>query len=299
MKHFSNITSLEDLKSQYKKLALANHPDKGGKTETMQEINNEYDILFSIWKSKLSVKTNETAQSTRSEFYTAWGWKGDNYNSNLRTKDIAKIVREYLKEKYPTYKFSITAPDYNSLDIALLEAPQDVIVYDNLDDCQKKYYNENTLNFDVNYYHISKDDRLTELCREILQDAFDFAQTYNFNDSDAQIDYFHTNFYNGMSIGKWDKPFKVVEKQARIKAERPQKPTEQPEQKAIPENLDIQIIDYSEKAFALIGETKPIKEQLGNLGGKFNKHLKCGEGWIFSKKKHKESINKLLKIKIA
>ena len=47
----------------------------------------------------------------------------------------------------------------------------------------------------------------------------------------------------------------------------------------------IQIVDYSEKAFAVIGETKPIKEGLKNLGGKFNFRLTCGAGWIFSKTK--------------
>ena len=288
MKHFRNITSLENLKEQFRTLAMANHPDKGGKTEIMQEINLEYEVLFPIWKNKSKVTTNETAQSTRRQFYTDWGWEGENYNANLRTTDIAKIVREYLKEKYPTYKFSITAPDYNSLHIALMEAPQEVIVYENLDDYHKKDYDKNSLHFDVNYYHISKDDRLTELCREILQDAFDFAQTYNFDDSDSMVDYFHTNFYNGMSIGKWDNPFKVVERTARIKAEQSEKSTEQPQQKAIPENLAIQIVDYSEKAIAVIGETKPIKDQLAGIGGKYNKYLKCGEGWIFSKKKREE-----------
>lgn len=49
----------------------------------------------------------------------------------------------------------------------------------------------------------------------------------------------------------------------------------------------IQIIDYSEKAIAVIGDTKPIKDLLGRdgLGGKFNARLSCGAGWIFSKKK--------------
>lgn len=47
----------------------------------------------------------------------------------------------------------------------------------------------------------------------------------------------------------------------------------------------IQIIDYSEKSFAVIGETKVIKDQLKQLGGSFNPRLNCGAGWIFSKKK--------------
>ncbi len=47
----------------------------------------------------------------------------------------------------------------------------------------------------------------------------------------------------------------------------------------------LQIVDYSEKAFAIIGETKPVKEQLKQLGGRFNAFLKCGAGWIFPKSK--------------
>lgn len=45
---------------------------------------------------------------------------------------------------------------------------------------------------------------------------------------------------------------------------------------------DIQIIDYSEKAVAVIGEgTKRIKDELKALGGRFNFRLSCGAGWIF------------------
>ena len=35
MKYFKNIVSLEDLKTQYKKLAKKNHPDVGGDLEAM------------------------------------------------------------------------------------------------------------------------------------------------------------------------------------------------------------------------------------------------------------------------
>lgn len=48
---------------------------------------------------------------------------------------------------------------------------------------------------------------------------------------------------------------------------------------------EIQFVDYSEKAIALIGNTKQIKDILKECGGKFNPHLKCGAGWIFAKSK--------------
>lgn len=54
---------------------------------------------------------------------------------------------------------------------------------------------------------------------------------------------------------------------------------------------EISIIDYSEKAIAIVGDTKPIKEKLKALGGKFNPHLKCGAGWIFAKKRQSDVIS--------
>ena len=57
----------------------------------------------------------------------------------------------------------------------------------------------------------------------------------------------------------------------------------------------IKYIDYSEKAFAIVGETKEIKETLKSLGGRYNPHLTCGAGWIFPKSKE-ESIRKTLSL---
>lgn len=49
-------------------------------------------------------------------------------------------------------------------------------------------------------------------------------------------------------------------------------------------SAEFQIIDYSEKAIAVIGNTIKIKDNLKKLGGKFNSRLSCGPGWIFSKR---------------
>ena len=51
MKWFNNPQTLEDLKQQYKRLAMAHHPDRGGNTKDMQEINGEYDQLFQQLKN--------------------------------------------------------------------------------------------------------------------------------------------------------------------------------------------------------------------------------------------------------
>jgi hypothetical protein len=56
----------------------------------------------------------------------------------------------------------------------------------------------------------------------------------------------------------------------------------------------LNIIDYSDKSFALFGDTKKYKEQLKLLGGKFNSNLKGQSGWIFSKI-HKDKVISFMK----
>lgn len=48
---------------------------------------------------------------------------------------------------------------------------------------------------------------------------------------------------------------------------------------------DFEIVDYSDKSFAVVGDTKNIKDDLKRLGGRFNFRLSCGAGWIFPKTK--------------
>lgn len=55
MTYFQNIHSLAELKKQYRALAIANHPDKGGSTQTMQQINAEFTRLHALWKDDTSV----------------------------------------------------------------------------------------------------------------------------------------------------------------------------------------------------------------------------------------------------
>ncbi|MDR1584113.1 MAG: fusion protein [Prevotellaceae bacterium] len=60
------------------------------------------------------------------------------------------------------------------------------------------------------------------------------------------------------------------------------------------------IVDYSEKALAVFGDTRPMKDELKALGGRFNPKLthddKKQAGWIFMKSKEQELRN-LLTIK--
>jgi len=52
MKWFKNLKSLEELRKRYKELLKIHHPDNGGNVSDMQEINSEYDTLYSVLSEK-------------------------------------------------------------------------------------------------------------------------------------------------------------------------------------------------------------------------------------------------------
>lgn len=45
MKYFNECKTIEEVKGRYKKLAKENHPDLGGDTTVMQDINKEYAFV--------------------------------------------------------------------------------------------------------------------------------------------------------------------------------------------------------------------------------------------------------------
>ena len=55
----------------------------------------------------------------------------------------------------------------------------------------------------------------------------------------------------------------------------------------------LNIIEYSERSFAVVGDTKAVKAELKAMGGCFNGKLSCGAGWIFSNKK-REAVEKFI-----
>lgn len=63
-KFFENVKSLDELKAAYRRLAMQYHPDRGGDTATMQQINDEHDRLFEILKAQHNAAADEEHQTT-------------------------------------------------------------------------------------------------------------------------------------------------------------------------------------------------------------------------------------------
>lgn len=70
MNYFIDVTTIEELKKTFKKLAMKNHPDMGGSTEVMQEINRQYEELL----RKLA--NNKNLNETSDNFYD---WTQDKF----------------------------------------------------------------------------------------------------------------------------------------------------------------------------------------------------------------------------
>ena len=58
MMYFKNVTTLEELRKEYKRLVKQYHPDNGGDPETIKAINAEYDQMFDILKDADTTNAN-------------------------------------------------------------------------------------------------------------------------------------------------------------------------------------------------------------------------------------------------
>ena len=192
-KYFVSVKSLADLKNQYRTLALANHPDRGGDEEVMKVINAEYDSLYPIWLNRMPEEaqpSQKTGEDSRRWFYTQYGWAGERYDSRLTTKEICAKVREYVKTQWPQWKFHVKRETYSGgatiyLELAGGPCPCPVLSEDGYD---RKW--------GVSFSYRSEPSAcVTELANEVMLDAVAYLTSYRYDDSDGMIDYFSTNFY--------------------------------------------------------------------------------------------------------
>lgn len=64
---FKDCTTLEELKSTYKKLVFKFHPDRGGDHETMVQINLQYEKAFEVLKNVHKTKDGKTYEKQTNE----------------------------------------------------------------------------------------------------------------------------------------------------------------------------------------------------------------------------------------
>ena len=170
---------------------------------------------------------------------------------------VAKHIRKELSIEFPGQKFSVRKTDYSTIHIEWNDGPT-------RDEVERI---------------IGKHQRCCTRDRwnDDIWDYEDTAFTSVFGGVDYLFFYRETAPEN-RDVSLYTKPIKQVKEEI--------EPLE---------TSGVQIIDYSERAIAVIGDTKAIKETLKSLGGRFNNRLSCGAGWIFPKSKE-ESVRKTLSL---
>lgn len=190
----------------------------------------------------------------------------------ISTEAVAEI-RQKIKSEFPDWKFSISRQQSDTIRVVILESPLDLTpllngrVYRSVHSGDFK--NEN----DKIATALSRINAIGMANRRVIDDSPDYGIIHN--------------YYFDFNIGDYDKPFKFIGKQ-------PNKQTEKPVfEKVEKEPGVVNIVDYSQKAIAVIGDTFPIRKKLAELGGSYNYRLTCGPGWIFPKTKLPQVIEAL------
>lgn len=127
-----------------------------------------------------------------------------------------------------------------------------------------------------------------------VKNSYGYHERYVFSNEQAEVLENHFGLSYHDLFGNY--PNATADEIARrVWNERDYIPEVKPEEKHEPAILKtvgneggLQLIDYSEKALAIIGNTRDYAEKLKELGGRFNGKLKCGAGWVFSKKREPE-----------
>lgn len=136
----------------------------------------------------------------------------------IEKKRVAE-VRAELKKTFPGFKFSVTRVHYSKINIAIVAGPLDFFddnmrtdkLYRGEESQKLSDYDKAKKHTTVNQYWIK--DRWTGKAGEMLQKIADIALVgnYNRNAGDLGADYADYNFFVDIAIGKWDKPYQLVQ----------------------------------------------------------------------------------------
>ena len=162
--------------------------------------------------------------------YTGYGWKGVNSNKGYSMKERAKLIKGELKRKYSDCTFSVTKGGNaycNTLEICLMKSSRNPFadfetavksetfvryLWGKNEETQEQCKQDLKRNLESGYIQVNNYDSyyLSEFGKELFKFMQDLSDSFNFDDSDGQIDYFHCGFYDSFSIGKWNKKFELI-----------------------------------------------------------------------------------------
>lgn len=244
------------------KFGIGFYYDLDAPRATEEEISQAIERANQFLKEEEEEKTRAEKESKRAreEVIKKYGAIYDQPSGKYRTDAVlvAKHIRQDLTNAFPGQKFSVRKTDYSTIHIEWKDGPTreevEQIAGKHQRKCTRDRWNDD------------------------LWDYNDTAFTSVFGGVDYIL-YYRETAPENREISLYTKP------------EPKQNKTTDTETIGA---KGIQIIDYSEKAIAVVGDTRAIKDTLKTLGGRFNAHLTCGAGWIFSKAKEstlREALN--------
>ena len=225
--------------------------------EIAQAIERATQFLKDVEEEKK--RAEDESERAREEVIKKYGAIYDRPSGKYMTDAVlvAKHIRQDLAAAFPGHKFSVRKADYSYIKIEWEDGP----TREEVEQIAGKHERNCT----------------RDKWNDDLWDYTDSAFTAVFGGVDG-IFYYRETAPENEEISLYKKPEpKQSEPAQATKAE------------------GIQIVNYSEKAIAVIGDTRAIKDTLKAIGGRFNAHLTCGAGWIFSKSKE-EAIKAALNI---
>lgn len=235
------------------KFGIGFYYDLDAPRATEEEISQAIERANQYLKEEEEEKTREEEESKRAreEVIKKYGAIFDQPSGKYMTDAVlvAKHIRQDLSNAFPGQKFSVRKADYSTINIEWKDGPT----------------REEVEQIAGKHERICSRDRWND----DLWDYNDTAFTSVFGGVDYIL-YYRETAPENREISLYTKP------------EPKQNKTTDTETIGA---KGIQIIDYSEKAIAVVGDTRAIKNTLKTLGGRFNAHLTCGAGWIFSKSK--------------
>jgi hypothetical protein len=113
-------------------------------------------------------------------------------------KIVNEKIRADLKEQFPNLSFSVKK-DSRKIYITLLSG--NFKAFKALTSAEERGYQS------LNPYYIEDDPTLTDEAKNVMMMVKEITQKYNYDNSDIQSDYFDVNFYLGLSIGNYEKPY--------------------------------------------------------------------------------------------
>jgi len=310
----------KEQRTQYQAAQIANETAKGASLETYKDLKivtrdehdtREYYRLIIFRADAGHPVINEWHRTAESRARKIEGMKAntdrrETYKAEQKAKgkqltgaaQAAAAIREELKTKFKGVKFSVTSENFsmgNSVNITWTDGPTEDEVqeitgkyqYGHFNGMEDIYEYSNRREDIPQAKYVSEHRKQSEETRAAIDAAAlelwpgeDWEQKRH-REQESRAIFNRTSLPIGAKVTGIERGDEANRYTERLIIEAPEGQAE-----AAPVEVpagQIQIIDYSEKAIAVIGETRPIKDKLKELGGRFNFRLTCGPGWIFKK----------------